>query len=167
LETEQKAGVRNGKPGLLLTNHCCRRGCASRRNPPAPRATICQSDKSAGQTIGAREDGERITRIRNRRCYGGANRRHLDHVGARRRRQKTGQGKERKRRPDARHNGSSYRENRVKRRHGFHPSTKVKLRMRYARAPIAAVTALTTRAPGELNCPRRRILLARRQSGSL
>src|SRR5271165_3570016 len=34
LETEQKAGVRNGKPDFSLRNQCCRRGCTSRRNPP-------------------------------------------------------------------------------------------------------------------------------------
>src|ERR1700722_5284386 len=34
LETEQKAGVRNGKPDFSLGNQCCRRGCTSRRNPP-------------------------------------------------------------------------------------------------------------------------------------
>jgi hypothetical protein len=34
LEAEQKAGVRNGKPGFSLRNQCCRRGCTSRRNPP-------------------------------------------------------------------------------------------------------------------------------------
>jgi hypothetical protein len=36
LETEQKAGVRNGKPDFSLRNQCCRRGCNSRRNPPTP-----------------------------------------------------------------------------------------------------------------------------------
>jgi hypothetical protein len=39
LETEQKAGVRNGKPGFLLRNQCCRRGCISRRNPPSLQLT--------------------------------------------------------------------------------------------------------------------------------
>ena len=34
LETEQKAGVRNGKPDFSLRNQCGRRGCTSRRNPP-------------------------------------------------------------------------------------------------------------------------------------
>src|SRR5271166_2003533 len=34
LETEQKAGVRNGKPDFSLRNQCCRRGCTSLRNPP-------------------------------------------------------------------------------------------------------------------------------------
>jgi hypothetical protein len=33
-KTEQKAGVRKGKPDILLRNQCCRRGCTSRRNPP-------------------------------------------------------------------------------------------------------------------------------------
>jgi hypothetical protein len=33
-KTEQKAGVRNGKPAFSLRNQCCRRGCTSRRNPP-------------------------------------------------------------------------------------------------------------------------------------
>ena len=37
LETEQKAGVRNGKPDFSLRNQCCRRGCTSRRNPPPAR----------------------------------------------------------------------------------------------------------------------------------
>src|SRR5271165_6056562 len=38
LETEQKAGVRNGKPDFSLRNQCCRRGCTSLRNPPGPAA---------------------------------------------------------------------------------------------------------------------------------
>jgi hypothetical protein len=31
----RRAGVRNGKPDFSLRNQCCRRGCTSRRNPPA------------------------------------------------------------------------------------------------------------------------------------
>jgi hypothetical protein len=81
------------------------------------------AERSAVQAIGAREDRERITRIRNRRCYGRADRRHLGHAGARGRRRQAGQGKERKRRPDARHNGGSHWENRVKRQHGFDPQS--------------------------------------------
>jgi hypothetical protein len=78
--------------------------------------------RSAVQTIGAREDRERITRIRKRRCYGGADRRHLGHAGANRRRRQVGQGKERKRRPYARHNGGSHWEN-MKHQHGFDPQS--------------------------------------------
>ena len=66
------------------------------------------ADKLAVRTIGAREDGERIARIRNRRCYRGADRKHLGHAGARRRRRQAGQGKERKRRPNTRHNDGSH-----------------------------------------------------------
>ena len=79
------------------------------------------AERSAVQTIGAREDRERITRIRNRRRYRRADRRHLGHAGARGRRRQAGQGKKRKRRPDAGHNGGSHWENRVKRQHGFDP----------------------------------------------
>jgi len=89
---------------------------ASRETEP-----MRSADRSAYQTIGAREDGERIAR--NRRCCGGADRRHVDHVGARRRRRQASQGKERKRRPDARHNGGSHWENRVKRQHDFDPQS--------------------------------------------
>jgi hypothetical protein len=102
------------------------------------------ADKSAVRTIGAREDGEIIARIRNRRCYGGADWRHLGHAGARRRRRQAGQGKERKRRPDARHNGGSHWENGVKRQHGFDPQS-FNSRKSYALARIAAVTARTAR----------------------
>jgi hypothetical protein len=79
------------------------------------------AERSAVQAIGAREDRERITRIRNRCCYGGADRGHLGHAGARRRRRQAGEGKERKRRPDACHNDGSHWENMVKRQHSFDP----------------------------------------------
>ena len=111
--------------------------------------TVRSADKSAVQTIGARENGEIIARIRNRCCYGGADWRHLGHAGARRRGRQAGRGKERKRRPDARHNGGSHWENRVKRQHGFR-STKFRLsKERYASARIAAVTARTARSAGD------------------
>ena len=47
LETEQKAGVRNGKPDFSLRNQCCRRGCASRRNPPIPASAALSWDAVA------------------------------------------------------------------------------------------------------------------------
>jgi hypothetical protein len=47
LETEQKARVRNGKPGFLLRNQCCRRGCTSRRNPPWDRNALLQPESRA------------------------------------------------------------------------------------------------------------------------
>jgi hypothetical protein len=107
-----------GKPPCNATLRQNRQRTASRKTEPMDSA-----ERSAVQTIGAREDRERITRIRNRRCYGGADRRHLDHAGARRRRRQAGQGKERKRRPDARHNGGSHWENNVKHQHGFDPQS--------------------------------------------
>jgi hypothetical protein len=121
-----------------------RYGRTVRQGKPGNR-TYGLSRESAVQTIGAREDRERITRIRNRRCYGRADRRHLGHAGARRRRRQAGQGKKRKRRPDARHNGGSHWENRVKGQHGFDPQNFNHTK-RYAPARIAAVTARTARA---------------------
>ena len=106
------------------------------------------ADKSAVQTIGAREDDEIIARIRNRRCYGRADWRHLSHAGARRRGRQAGQGKERKRHPDARHNGGSHWENGVKRQHGFDPQNFDGITV-YASARIAAVTARTARSAGD------------------
>jgi hypothetical protein len=47
LETEQKAGVRNGKPDFSLRNQCCRRGCTSRRNPPSPNSAALKTGPSA------------------------------------------------------------------------------------------------------------------------
>jgi hypothetical protein len=105
------------------------------------------ADRLTVHIIGAREDGERNARIRNRRCYGGADWRHSGHAGARRRRRQVGQGKERKRRPDARHNGGSRWENRVKRQHGFDPQS-FNWWAQYAAARIAAVMARTARASG-------------------
>jgi hypothetical protein len=114
--------------------------------PPARQAGKTEPMRSADRLtvhiIGAREDGERIARIRNRRCYGGVDWRHLGYAGARRRRRQVGQSKKRKRRSDAHQNGGSHWENRVKRQHGFDPQSFNWYRP-YASARIAAVMART------------------------
>src|SRR5271170_7422625 len=56
LETEQKAGVRNGKPDFLLRNQCCRRGCTSRRNPPGP----CESRKETDNFLLGRLEHDNV-----------------------------------------------------------------------------------------------------------
>jgi len=116
------------------------------------------ADRLTVPIIGAREDGERNARIRNRRCYGGADWRHLGHAGARRRRRQAGQGKERKRRSDARHHGGSRWENRVKRQHDFDPQSFNSCK-RYASARIAAVMTRTNRR-------QRRCLREKRAAGA-
>jgi len=140
--------ARKAEKGCRKTLYACRHNY-QRARQTGKTEPMRSADRSAVQTIGAREDGERIARMRNRHCYGGADRRHLGHAGVRRRRRQAGQGKERKRRPDARHNGGSHWENRVKRQHGFDPRSFDSCDL-YAPARIAAVTARTARAPGEL-----------------
>jgi hypothetical protein len=51
LETEQKAGVRNGKPDFSLRNQSCRRGCTSRRNSGL---------RGAGRELRRRRRGRRV-----------------------------------------------------------------------------------------------------------
>ena len=83
--------------------------------------------------------------MRNRRSYGGAELQVLSHASVRRRGSQVGQGQDPKRRRGGRYNGGSHWENRAKRQHGFDPR-RFELFDRYARAPIAAVTARTARA---------------------
>jgi hypothetical protein len=80
----------------------------SERARQAEKQNLCALPISQRFKLSARENGEIIARIRNRCCYGGADWRHLGHAGARRRGRQAGQGKKRKRRPDARHNGGSH-----------------------------------------------------------
>src|ERR1700730_4480638 len=58
LETEQKAGVGNGKPDFSLRNQCCRRGCTSPRNPPLPDLLValssCERRRDFSRPCGAR-----------------------------------------------------------------------------------------------------------------
>jgi hypothetical protein len=125
--------------------------CARRLRPfprPSARKAQCESlrARSAVQSIGARE-GERGAH--SRRNYRGADLGFLGNARERPRRQVC-QCQEAKRHSDTRHNGRPHRKNRrMKRQHDFNPR-KFQVFFCYAPAQIAAVTALTARAPGEL-----------------
>jgi hypothetical protein len=87
-----------------------------------PRPMAPAGDQSAAHTIGARE-GERIARVRNRRCYRGTEWRRLSDGGAGPLScgRQVGQRQDRKRRRNTGHEGGSHWKNRVKRQHSFDP----------------------------------------------
>jgi len=107
------------RPGARIVRSLTE-GCA----PHGPRAAMCagRASPSAAHTIGAREDA-RISRIRNRCCYGDAKCRRLGYAGARPLGggRQAGQRQEAKHRSGSRHKGGPHRKNGVKRRHGFGP----------------------------------------------